>query len=317
MSRLTIVTFADKPLTEGNFLRKSCEAYGIHLEVLLSSPWIQNVIKLKLLYEYVSAQPPDQLLLMVDAYDVVICAIEEEIINVFESQNADILFSGESNFMYKEPAKWLEFLKKYPPQTSIYQYGNSGSNLCRAKYIKTMLIQIQDWFDIDFQDEKKLLKLKSDQYLLHRFFVENYYKQNSTLKLDIDSEQQLLGCTGGRFCVIKFPDISKWQAFTFFVLERNILKLFNLHKHQKKSKDFLYSAGKFLNKTTRHYPPVMHFPGTWDRFEKVITQFTTEQVKIPISMSGAFARLISMIAFILSFPCSIIFALATFNKKNN
>ena len=59
MSELQIVTFADKALTENNYLKKTCDEKGLKLVTLISSPWIQNVIKLKLLADFVKFQDPD------------------------------------------------------------------------------------------------------------------------------------------------------------------------------------------------------------------------------------------------------------------
>ncbi|MEM0939855.1 MAG: glycosyltransferase domain-containing protein [Bacteroidota bacterium] len=309
MSDLLVLTFADKPLDERNHLRRSCEKFGIQLKVLVSSPWIENVIKLKMLHEFVEGQDQELTLLIVDAYDVVLYKGEREILKKFEKENVDTLFSGESNFMYKEPAKWLAFLKKYPEQSTIYQYLNSGSYIGKVKHIKKMLNEIQRWFQIDLQDEEKLLPIKSDQYLLSRFYVENY-GQSGELKLSVDSNQHLLGCTGGRFCVLKFPDLTKWQSFSFFILERNILKLFTLHKHQKIPKDFIYQNDQFYNVKMKTYPSVMHFPGTWDRFDKVYEELI--QAKKPLKKEGwIFAAIISVFSFVLSIIVGPIFWLST------
>jgi len=311
MDELIVVTFADKVLAESNYLRKTCEAKGINLITLISSPWIQNVIKLKLLADFVEQQNPETTLLMVDAYDVLIYGDSSEIIAKFKTAGTDILFSGESNFMYKEPAKWLAFLKKYPPQGTIYQYLNSGSYIGKAKHISEMLKSIQSWFGIDFNDTEKLLSLKSDQYLLHRFYVENYHKSDSTLTLDIDHSQSLLGCTGGRFCVLRFPDLGKWQSFSFFILERNILKLFSLHKYQKRSKDFLFNGAQFLNKKTEQLSTVMHFPGTWDRFDQVLVDLSQPPSMEKISIGWLGAASISLMSFLLSMIAAPLFWLVT------
>lgn len=309
MSSLLVLTFADKPLTDTNHLKKSCIEFGIALKELISSPWIQNVIKLKLLYQFVQDAEPELFLLVVDAFDVVIYENEKTILEKFESLQTDIAFSGESNFMYKEPAKWLSFLRKYPNQRSIYKFLNSGSYMGKVKHIKEMLERMQALFTLDLTNEKKLIPIKSDQYLLSRFFVEN--DQNTEkLKIKIDANHNLLGVTGGRFCVMNFPDISRWQSFTFFILERNLLKLFKLHKHQKVPKDYVPMDGKFLNKKTITFPPVMHFPGTWDRFDKVYEDLL--QQKEPSKKgSWIFAAMISLFAYPLSVLAAPIFWVLT------
>ncbi len=307
MNKLLVLTFADKPLDDTNRLRTSCEENGVSWKALTSTPWIQNIIKLKMLYEFVSQNDPEQILLIVDAYDVLIYANEGKILEYFKKENTDILFSGESNFMYKEPAKWLAFLLKYPSQPTIYQYLNSGSYMGKSKHIKLLLEEIQNWFKVDLLDEEKLLPLKSDQYLLSRFYVENQLKSR-VFNLKIDSDQSLLGCTGGRFCVLKFPDLGKWQAFTHFIIERNLLKMFSLHKHQKVSKDYILRNGKFFNKKMQCSPLIMHFPGTWDRFNQVYEDLL-ENKKAVKSIGWFLAALVSLVAYPLSIFFSVPFLL--------
>lgn len=309
MSSLLVLTFADKPLADNNYLKKSCEEFGISLKVLISSPWIQNVIKLKMLYEFVQVVDPELVLLIVDAYDVVIYKDERTILEKFEAIEADVVFSGESNFMYKEPSKWLTFLRKYPRQKGIYQFLNSGSYIGRAKHISEMMERMQALFVLDLMNESTLLPLRSDQYLLSRFYVENSYISDP-LKLIIDADHTLLGVTGGRFCVLKFPDITRWQSFAYFILERNLLKLLHLHKHQKIPKDYTPEKGRFLNQKTKTTPPIMHFPGTWDRFDKVYEDLL-ENKKPSRKGSWIFAALVSVISYPLSIIAAPVFWLIT------
>ena len=302
MNCLLVLTFADKPLPARNYLKKSCEAMGIRHKVLISSPWVQNVIKLKMLFEYVSDCDPEDVLLVVDAYDVVVFQDEPSILAEFKKLDADVVFSGESNFMYKEPAKWLRMLRKYPRQRTIFQFLNSGSYIGKASSIQQMLQEMQELFQIDLSNEKKLLPLKSDQYLLSRFYVESAGFP-SALRLKIDAMHRLLGVTGGRFCVVNFPDLNRWQAFLHFILERNILKMFRLHKHQRIPKDYRAKGEVFYNKRTNTSPAIMHFPGTWDRFDVVYDDLLQNKVASK-NGSWVFAFLISFVAF----PISIIAA---------
>ena len=309
MDKLLVLTFADAQLPSQNYLRKSCEEFEVDLKVLTCSPWIQNVVKLKLLYEFAGTADPELVLLVVDAYDVVLYDNEEAILDRFHEAEAEILFSGESNFMYKEPAKWLAYLRKYPKQSSIYRFLNSGSYIGKVKHIRTMLDAMQQDFAIDFLDEEKLLPLKSDQYLLSRFFVDSA-SQPERINLKIDATHQLLGVTGGRFCVVNFPGLSKWQSFAFFIVERNLLKLFSLHRHQKIPKDYAPLRNRFFNKKTGTYPPVMHFPGTWDRFDKVYEGLLVGKT----SRKGAswiLAAVVSVVAFLASIVATPLFWLVT------
>ncbi len=314
MSKLLVLTFADKVLTEENYLKKSCKQNGLTLEVLLKSPWTQNAIKLQMLFEFVKKADDQLLLLVVDALDVMVFENEQEIIDKFNKQEADILFSGESNFMFKEPAKWFSFLMKYPTQPSIYQFLNSGSYMGTVRHIRTMLESIQTWYHIDLYNDHQLIQLKSDQYLLHKFYNDQFYHPQKKMTLKIDHQQKILGCTGGRYTVVKLPDLSKWQAFLFFILERNLLKLFNLHAFQDLSKDFIKSEGRFYNTKTKEFSSVMHFPGTWDRFEKVVDKF--KEKKSPFKLKRILALMVSLISYPISAFSGIVLSIILLFKKS-
>ena len=299
MSKLLVLTFADKALNEHNHLRRSCEQFGIPWKAVISSPWKENVLRLKLLYEFVRDQNPELVLLVADAYDAALYDSAEAILKIFFDQNTDIMLSGESNFTFRDSGEWLSFLRRYPPQPTIYQYVNAGTYIGRARHLLELLEAMQNELGINFLDEEELLPIKSDQYLLSKFFVKTQYKQ-AALKLSVDKNQVLFGCTGGRFCVLNFPDISKWQSFINFILERNLLKAFKLHQHQKRPKDFTFQNEQFYNAKTKTYPPVMHFPGTQNRFNSVLEELS--KVKPTFSKKGTwiFAAGISCFAFIIS-----------------
>ncbi|MBC6409116.1 MAG: hypothetical protein GDA42_01430 [Ekhidna sp.] len=311
MSKLLVLTFADKPLDESNHLRKSCEKYGIKWKSLIHSPWTENVSKLKLLFEFIAEQDSELVVLVADAYDVILYDNHKAILDIFLSLKSDIVFSGESNFFFKDSRKWIAYLRRCTRgRGTIYQYLNSGSYMGKVRHIKLLLEEMQDWFKIDLSDEEALLPIKSDQYLLSRFFVDNS-KQPDKLKLSIDKRHTLMGCTGGRFCVLKFPDLGKWQAFSFFIIERSLLKLLSLHKHQKKSKDFIFRSGRFYNKKTKTYPPIIHFPGTQNRFSKVLEELSKAKPVFSKKGTWIFAAGISCFAFIVSLSVGPIFWLIT------
>ena len=180
----------------------------------------------------------------------------------------------------------------------------------RAKHLLQLLGELQEVCKIDLFDEEALLPIKSDQYLLSRFFVDNS-RQPGKLNLSIDEHHALMGCTGGRFCVLKFPDLGKWQAFSFFMIERTLLKFLNLHQHQKVPKDFTFRLGRFYNKKTKTYPPVIHFPGTQNRFNKILEELSKAKPAFSKKGNWIFAAGISCFAFIVSLAVGPMFWLIT------
>lgn len=301
MKKFSIITFCNKPLAEDNLLKKSCLDLGLHLEVLFYSPWKQNSIKLKLLYDFLQEADPDQLLLVVDALDVVLfddAAIIEERFNSF---NVDILISAESNYMFKNSTLWLKYFKAYPSQPTVYNFVNSGSYAGTARSLMKMLETMQKQYAISLSSEEEVLALKSDQYLIHRFYVDKFHEKGEKLKVALDSRQVLLGCTGGRSCIRKFQDHSKIQAFINFQIERNLVKLFHLHKYQSRFKDYEIRSGRFYNTKTQTTPSVMHLPGTWGNFSSVYNRFFSGSPSHhPTSLKKIAANSVSYFSYVCS-----------------
>ncbi len=307
MKNLLVITFADKELSKDNLLKKSCKDLGLDLEVLICTPWTRNAIKLKLLYEFLSEKKTDQLLLIVDAFDVILFDTAETITKKFKVFNTDILFSTESNYMFKNQKLWLKYFRTYPKQPTIYNFLNSGSYIGSSQNIQNMLEIIQSDYGVSLLSSEELDLVRSDQYLLHRFYVDNFYKKRKKLKVSLDAQQEILGCTGGRLCIRKFKDHSKAQAYLYFKIERNLVKLFRLHEYQSNSKDYKIRSGRFYNLKTQTIPSVMHLPGTWGEFSAMFNRFYIEAPqKHPTSFKKIVADIVSYFSYISSLFLSVI-----------
>jgi len=303
LSKLIVVTFSDKELAEDNYLKNSCNTYDLDLKVIIHSPWEFNAIKIKLLYDWLKDIPSQTLILATDALDVVIYDNESTILRKFEQIEGDIIFSVESNFYFRNRKLIKKYWKAYPRQHTVYDYLNSGTYLGAAGDLTKMISAMVEKSDISLEEEK-LRILRSDQYAFSKYYVDAY-SSTEGVKIRLDHEQKLMGCSGGRFSVIPFPDLGKMQAFLFFFLERNILKKFRLHKHQNQSKDFQIKEGRFFNKKTKQFPSVIHLPGTWENFEMVIGNFLSSNN--PTS-KNIFALSISIISFLLSTLLGLLFS---------
>ena len=98
MSQLRVITFSDKELASDNKLLLSCDAHDLDLTVLtFDGKWNSNAIKIKLLYDFLSSADDEQMLLVTDAFDVLINASEVDIIRAFTSLEGDIIFGAEAN----------------------------------------------------------------------------------------------------------------------------------------------------------------------------------------------------------------------------
>lgn len=300
MNKLVVLTFSDKPLDNENHLKKSCESLGLDLNVIIHSPWEFNAIKIKLLFEWLPTIDPNTLVLVVDALDVIIYDSEEIIIEKYHKIAGDIIFSAESNFYFRNKKLLSKYWKSYPRQKTIYDYLNSGTYMGSAVDLLKMIERMVENEDISLTEES-LRVTRSDQYAFSKHYVDQYNGDNKP-KVRLDHYQKLMGCSGGRFAVIPFPDISKTQAFVFFLIERNILKFLKLHQYQNKSKDFILKSGRLYNKKTEQFPSIIHLPGTWNNFNFMINNFLN-QTHQPIKRPDLL--IISTLSYLISVFCSL------------
>jgi len=295
LSKLIVVTFSDKPLPEDNYLKKTCKEQDLDLKVIIHAPWEFNAIKIKLLYEWLQDVSSDVVILATDAFDVAIYDNEETILEKYHQIEGDIIFSAESNFYFRNKKLIKHYWKAYPRQRTIYDYLNSGTYIGRAGDLTKMVEKMIENGDISLNSES-LRVTRSDQYAFSKHYVDAYHF-TKTPQIRLDHDQKLMGCSGGRFAVIPFPDLSKMQAFLFFLIERNILKVLKLHRHQNLSKDFEIKNERFFNKKTKQFPSVVHLPGTWDNFGLVIKKFLSQDHQVT---SNPVALLVSLFSFMLS-----------------
>lgn len=306
MDKLIVLTFSDKPLTDDNHLKKTCEEQGLNLKVLIHSPWEFNAIKIKLLYEWLPDVDPDSIILATDAFDVAIYDDASTIVRKYQEIEGDIIFSAESNFYFRNKKLVKQYWKEYPRQTTIYDYLNSGTYVGKAGYLINMIESMVEKGDITLEAES-LRATRSDQYAFSKHYVDYFHAEQGP-KIRLDHEQKLMGCSGGRFSVIPFPDLSKMQAFLFFLVERNLLKTLKLHSNQNQPKDFKVEKNRFYNKKTKQFPSIIHLPGTWDNFDVVIERLLNQ--RNPISKNP-----IALLVSILSFVLSLIFGIFLFFPK--
>ena len=295
LDKLIVLTFSDKPLPGDNYLKRSCERQGLQLEVITHTPWEFNAIKIKLLHDWLQTAGEDTLILVLDAFDVAIYDNEEDLLKKYHQIEGDVIFSAESNYYFRNKQLVWPYWKAYPRQGTIYDYLNSGTYMGRAADLRKMIEKMIEKGDISLEPES-LRITRSDQYAFSKHYVDSFYSSDSP-KIRLDHQQKLMGCSGGRFSVMPFPDLSKMQAFLFFLLERNLLKAFSLHQHQSYAKDFIVLNDRFYNKKTKQAPSVIHFPGTWENFNTFISKFLDGSVR---RSKNLFAISISLLSYVLS-----------------
>lgn len=151
---ITVASTIDKRLVK---LLNTCVWQGINIEILgAGEPYPGNGQKLVYIQEYARQLDPEDIILFVDAYDVLFIANEEKILEKFLAFNTSFLISAEQGCF---PFSCLK--SQYPETSSPFKYMNSGTFIGYAGFILKMLKDI----DINPQvsDQGQLSK-----YLLSR-----------------------------------------------------------------------------------------------------------------------------------------------------
>lgn len=163
----TVANFQDERLDN---LINSANTYGINLHVAgMDQPYRNNFYKMFRMYEYLDKLPINDVVLFVDAFDVLILASGEEILNKFLEKKVPCIFSAERRLYPRDPVKDLKI--EYPEATSSFRYLNSGGYIGYVSFIKLMIAEIIDnRYSIPFT---RYRRLQSDQFHCHRYFVQN------------------------------------------------------------------------------------------------------------------------------------------------
>lgn len=159
-----ICTVASHPSPDLDQLLESAARQGIEIEILgYGQEYYGNATKLNYMSEYLRALPVDDVVLFIDAYDVIIMATKETIFQKFLAMKAPFVVSVERN-CYPEPS--MAFV--YPPSPTSFRYLNSGSYIGYVYAIQNILKEL------DFMNNK----YECDQNLMIRHFLQHpeYYK---------------------------------------------------------------------------------------------------------------------------------------------
>jgi hypothetical protein len=290
---MKIITFYDKHTPDLPLITSSNRLRIETINAFSGNGWKKNAWKLKYLYDALQHQDPEELILVSDAFDVILLESAEEIERRFETFNSDVLFSAEANFYFRHPRLQYYYWKYYPRSDHPYDYLNSGNFMGKASALLKMLELIKTRYQLGFE-KQELLQIRSDQYLYSRFYVDNHYDAQSALTIQLDHAQFLFGCTGGSLTALPFKWHHKIGKFLFFKYERKLLKSLGLEHYQQIPTELRYDDGKYINTLTGHSPAVLHLPASRKRFFELLTQIQTGNKKIRNTIA-AICSLLAMI----------------------
>lgn len=134
---LHVCTVASHQTTTLAQLERSCTHYGIDLKVIgIGLPYKGNGQKLTHLYSYIKDLPEEDIVLFVDAYDCLILASADTIVDKFLQKDIPCVISAEACFC---PKSHLYLIDRFQPSPTRFQYLNSGSIIGYAGYIKKLI----------------------------------------------------------------------------------------------------------------------------------------------------------------------------------
>ncbi len=188
--KLHICTMATQETKGLCYLRKSCERYDLHLDVLgLGQPWIGFGQRLHYYEDYAKTLPETDILLFVDGYDVIFQADEKTILETFYAMNHPFVISVERDcWPHKDMAPLF-------PKDTSFRYINGGSYIGYAGNVVEILKGLRP-YDL-YCDDQGVLMLDwvkhPQQYCLDTycqlFLVLTFVNLD---ELMIDEHQQIL-----------------------------------------------------------------------------------------------------------------------------
>jgi len=215
-------------LKRAKCLLDSAKLFNMNIKIINPTSWKGNYDKMLYMLKEIKNLPDNDIILFVDAYDVIITGSIEEIKEKYLSMNCDLLVSAENNcfprYYTERYDQFLETTDYEKINTSFdekintsFRYLNSGGYVGTVKAIK----DLYSWKTLD---EMKVICVKgSDQ----AYFMEYYLSNPMLFIFKIDTE-----------CKI-------FQSM-----------------YRTSWKDFVCEGGRIFNKVLNQRPCMLHFNAT-------------------------------------------------------
>lgn len=141
-----VCTIASDYTPELEQLLDSCQRYGVNIEILgLHQPYPNNCIKIKRVKDFIENLPDNDIVMLVDGYDVLFQASPEKILNLFFGMEVPFVIAVER-------LTWPYHSKRslFPPSPTSFKYINSGSYIGYVSHIKHIFSELKTkWHNSD------------------------------------------------------------------------------------------------------------------------------------------------------------------------
>ena len=196
----TVASYKNENLDK---LITSCQKHNIELKILgFNQPYYGNGTKLLRLNEYLENLADDDIVMFVDAFDVLIIRDKEIILRKFLARNAPFIMSAEQNCY-----PFAKLASQYPETAGPFRFINSGCFIGYVLNLKAWLLELSP-FQVDKSDQgqitKHYLKNRSTFVLDHECELFLTLFKMSEEEIAIDENEKIVRCliTGSEPCVI-------------------------------------------------------------------------------------------------------------------
>ena len=279
MTPVHLITLCDRDLGPENELVASCRRHGTPLTVVTRrGPWLANALKIGMLGRHLASADygDEDVVFVVDALDVVVEADPGRLRAGFESFAADVVFGAEANYYFADKALRFRYWEHYPRSAGPYRYLNSGTFAGRARALRELLETVCARYEIDPEDDEGLRKLRSDQLLYSRLYVDQAHGAPGP-RIVLDDRQRLFGCAGGRMFVDPEAAAPGLESFLAFRATRSRLRKVGLLRFQDGCVDLESTPEGFANRLTNTRPPIVHLPGTHRHFGRALARLRGQE----------------------------------------
>lgn len=202
-SQFHVCTVASYRTENLNKLVFSCKKHHIDLEIVgLDQPYYGNGTKLLRMTEYLNTLNDEDIVMFIDAFDVIVIADKEVILKKFLKMNVHFLMSAEKNcypFAYRAD--------DYPLTESSFKFINSGSYI---GYVSNLKIWLADLTPIDLKtsDQGQITNHfldKNTHFTIDYFcelFLSLFNVESKEIILDVDDKMVHCLTTSSEPCVI-------------------------------------------------------------------------------------------------------------------
>ena len=175
LSNTYIITYSNSK-DKLKYLKESEKIFNTTVNYITSPAWEGYITKIKAVKKYIESFNDNDIIIFIDAFDVLISGHTNEIIEKFKLYNCDILVSAELNCY---PPFFKNDIDKIMPKEIKNKYINAGGYMGYVKHIKSFL----EWKNIN--EIERICQHGGDQTYILKYFIENYNKVN--IKLDTKS----------------------------------------------------------------------------------------------------------------------------------